>query len=316
MTGLPAALYGDPPPSPHAPATTLAQAIPSGGHNLNALLYTAAGEGPHPTILLLHGLPGNEQNIDLAQSLRRAGWNVLTVHYRGSWGGPGQFSFEHCVEDAAAALDWLSRTGAGHRIDPARILVIGHSMGGFVAAQLCAAQADVLGAVLLSCVDLGRAFGSSDIELSAAKIDQNVGTSAGLHILAGTSPRSLAEEARVNADRWRLAAIGARLADRPLLIVTSDDGFSTAGKGLAAAVQAIGGGSLSVAHFATDHSYSDCRIALQARVLDWLQQHYPFPPAPIRERKGTLNDPERNDLAGPRCSGKSIQVHGMADGSQ
>jgi pimeloyl-ACP methyl ester carboxylesterase len=55
---------------------------------LNAVLYIAAGEGPHPNVLLLHGLPGNEQNIDLAQSMRRAGWNVLTFHYRGSWGGP------------------------------------------------------------------------------------------------------------------------------------------------------------------------------------------------------------------------------------
>lgn len=47
-------------------------------------MYMAAGAGPHPTVLLLHGLPGNEQNVDLAQSIRRAGWNVLTLHYRGS----------------------------------------------------------------------------------------------------------------------------------------------------------------------------------------------------------------------------------------
>ncbi|MFC3556442.1 alpha/beta hydrolase family protein, partial [Sphingomonas qilianensis] len=95
------ALSEDPPRDECAPAETLARAIPSHGVNLNAILYTAAGAGPHPTVLLLHGLPGNEQNVDLAQSLRRFGWNVLTLHYRGSWGGPGAFSFAHCVEDAA-----------------------------------------------------------------------------------------------------------------------------------------------------------------------------------------------------------------------
>src|SRR5437870_4834283 len=101
--GLPSALFLDPPSDLAAPAETLAQAIPSAGVNLNAVLLTAGGAGPHPTILLLHGLPGNEQNLDLAQSVRRAGWNVLTLHYRGSWGSPGAFSFEHCLEDAAAA---------------------------------------------------------------------------------------------------------------------------------------------------------------------------------------------------------------------
>jgi hypothetical protein len=56
--------------------------------------------------------------------------------------------------------------------------------------------------------------------------------------------------------------------------VTPDDGFTTAGDELAA-VQAIDGAKLSAAHFATDHSYSDCRIALQMCVRDWLQHHYP-----------------------------------------
>jgi acetyl esterase/lipase len=201
---------------------------------------------------------------------------VLTIHYRGSWGGPGAFSFGNCLEDAAAAMDWLVAAGAAERIDPARVVVIGHSMGGFVAAQLCAARDELLGAVLLSGVDLGHAFGSPDTGEAVEKVDENVGTSAGLHILADTSPGSLAAEARANRDRWRLADCAPRLAHRPLLVVTSDDGFTAAGDALAAAVRAIDGAPLSVAHFATDHSYSDCRIALQVRVLDWLQRHYPL----------------------------------------
>ena len=39
----------------------------------------AAGAGPHPTMLLLHGLPGNERNLDLAQAARRAAKVALTV---------------------------------------------------------------------------------------------------------------------------------------------------------------------------------------------------------------------------------------------
>ena len=44
----------------------------------------------------MHGLPGNERNLDLAQAIRRAGWDVLTFTYRGAWGSPGDFSISQC----------------------------------------------------------------------------------------------------------------------------------------------------------------------------------------------------------------------------
>jgi pimeloyl-ACP methyl ester carboxylesterase len=269
---LPAALFRDPPPDMKPPAQTLPQAIPSQGVNLNAVLYMAGGPGPHPTILLLHGLPGNEQNIDLAQSMRRAGWNVLTVHYGGSWGGPGTFSFARCLEDATASIDWLRDPARDEklRIDPRRIAVVGHSMGGFVAAHVAAQTPDIIGAALISGVDLGQAFGSADVEQAASVVDENVGISAGLHILAGTTPRLLAQEARANAQRWCLAGYAASLVGRPLLIVTSNDGFAPGSDALADAVRLIGGKTLERAHFSTDHSYSGCRIQLQATVLEWL----------------------------------------------
>jgi uncharacterized protein len=266
---LPTALFLDPPVDTKAPPQTQPQAIPSNGANLNAVLYTANGIGPHPTVLLLHGLPGNEQNIDLAQSMRRAGWNVLTIHYRGSWGGPGNFTFAHCLEDAGAAIHWLRDPAINEklRIDPRRIAVIGHSMGGFVAAHTSAQTPEVLGAALISGVDLGQAFGNGDPNHAASAVDDNVGTSAGLHILAGTTPSLLAEEARANSQTWRLARYAPCLADRPLLMVTSEDGFAPGCDALADAVQVLGGENLVRVHFATDHSYSGCRVRPQYPTL-------------------------------------------------
>src|SRR6185437_11429703 len=82
------------------PAATEQMAIPSQGENLLGIFYLAAGAGPHPTAIIFHGFPGYEQNLDIAQFLRARGWNVLTMHYRGSWGVKGNFSFEHSAEDA------------------------------------------------------------------------------------------------------------------------------------------------------------------------------------------------------------------------
>ncbi|MFD1950414.1 alpha/beta hydrolase family protein [Sphingomonas arantia] len=262
------ALTQDPSQDADHPAETLAQAIASGGETLNALLYTAAGRGPHPTVLLLHGLPGNEQNVDLAQSLRRAGWNVLTFHYRGSWGSPGAFSFANCIADALTVHDWL-RDATALRIDRDRLVVIGHSMGGFIAAHVAANRPTIRAVALISAADLGSAFGELPEEKAVEVVDETVGTSRGLQILAHTSPQALATEAASHADDLHLKNYAPALEDRPLLLCTSDDGFTPGSDALAAAMKNATG-TMSRSHLQTDHSYSDHRIALQRLVLSWL----------------------------------------------
>src|ERR1700733_14387228 len=89
----PRAVYTDPPHDKAHPARMEVLHIPSGGVKINGVASLASGAGTHPTFVFFHGLPGNEKNLDLAQAVRRAGWNAITVNYRGSWGSPGQFRF-------------------------------------------------------------------------------------------------------------------------------------------------------------------------------------------------------------------------------
>lgn len=81
--------------------------IPGRRGRLLSTLYTAGGDGPHPTVLLLHGIPGCERNFDLAQALRRAGFHVMTFHYSGSWGSDGAYSLKNDLEDANTVLDFI-----------------------------------------------------------------------------------------------------------------------------------------------------------------------------------------------------------------
>src|SRR6195952_2862505 len=136
------AIAADPAPDKAHPATMDAFQLPSHGALLNALVYTAACAGPHPVVLLLHGFPGNERNLDLAQAIRRAGYDVLFFDYRGSWGTPGDFSFSHAREATSAALAWLRdpAVAAKFRADPKYLILLGHSMGGMIAANIAAAD--------------------------------------------------------------------------------------------------------------------------------------------------------------------------------
>jgi pimeloyl-ACP methyl ester carboxylesterase len=83
--------------------------------------------------LLLHGYPGNEKNLDVAQALRSNGWNVVFFHYRGAWGSEGEFSFLNAEEDVQTVLKYMNMHADTLRIDKDLISIVGHSMGGHMA---------------------------------------------------------------------------------------------------------------------------------------------------------------------------------------
>ena len=160
---LPFAITADPPADKFNPAVMATMRIPSHGVDLNALMYIAPGAGPHPVVILLNGYPGNERNLDIAQAIRRDGWNVLTFNYRGSWGTSGAFSLMHCAEDASAAIAFLRSPAyaAQLRTDPKRIVLIGHSIGGSLAVYAAARSRSVTAVGMISAAHL-RSLGNLD----------------------------------------------------------------------------------------------------------------------------------------------------------
>ena len=249
--------------------------IPSHEALINAFVYVAAGEGPHPAVVLLHGFPGNERNLDLAQDIRRAGWDVLYFDYRGSWGSPGDFSFYHGIDDTAAAVDYLRSAPMAKilRLDPARIVLIGHSMGGFMAVQDAAADENIMAIGLISAADLcgriphplSRSREQAEIKgLSAAYVRE------GMAPLSGCTPEGLAQETLANATQWSFMAKVDSLKSRPFLIVTADDAYNRENQGFAGALRHAGDNRVATLHLHTDHAYSDQRVALSAAVLRWL----------------------------------------------
>ncbi len=264
---VPRAISADPPRDSAHPARMEVLHIPSGGVNINGVAYIASGPDAHPAFIFFHGLPGNEKNLDLAQAVRRAGWNAITVNYRGSWGSPGEFRFGGTLDDAEAVLAFVRDTANARRlgIDARRVVIAGHSMGGWVTALTAAHHPELLGAILISAADLGL-LGSIQRDTLAVFMADN------MESLSGVTAQSMADDLIDGAARWRFEAAASGLAQMPLLVLTSDDGLAAHTDPLVQRVRALGNTRVTTVHQPTDHSWSDKRIALQTAVLAWLAQ--------------------------------------------
>ena len=258
-------------------AALMALTFESHGHQLVGHILVAQGAGPHPTILLLHGFPGYEQNGDLAHIFRRAGWNVMTFHYRGAWGSQGSFSFTHAFEDVSVALAMLRtpQMRERYRVDAERMVLIGHSMGGFAALLTAATDPSLHAVASLAGFHFGR-FAEAlrqDGELLASTIrDWN----SCLPALRGLSAEQLIQEVLDQSEQWTLDHHLDRLSQPSVLLlgasrdtVAPPDFHHTP---LVAALEQRAAPHVRSAMLHSDHAFSDTRVALASHLLTWLDE--------------------------------------------
>jgi uncharacterized protein len=154
--------YG--PPS-YANASSYAESdvtVGSGEWALPGTLTMPAGDGPFPALVLVHGsgphdrdetILANKPFKDLAVGLASRGIAVLRYDKRSKVYGakmsdlPGLTVREEVIDDAVAAVVRLRTTP---KIDPARIFVLGHSLGGMLVPRIAAADPKLAGVVVLA----------------------------------------------------------------------------------------------------------------------------------------------------------------------
>jgi uncharacterized protein len=231
----------------------------SDGHRLLGVLYLARGEEPKPTVLLLHGCPGLEKNLDLAVRLRDRGWNSLLFHYRGCWGSAGRYDLRTVPRDVTAAVDYL--VGCP-RVDSGRIAVLGHSMGGW-AALVTAATEPRLRAVAVYGAPARLGAG---LRLSPDRVEEEF-----TRFLA-TTPEEFAWQAAVVAEQTDALAAAAAIEPRPLLVVhgTADRWVPVA---QARELRERAGPSCRYVEVeGADHAFSWHRTELADLVVGWLSE--------------------------------------------
>lgn len=118
---------------PATPAGAEAVRYRSGELELLAWFARPPGDGPHPLLVYFHGgFALAPSDFEKVRGALDAGWAVMTPSWRGENGnGGGQELLWGELDDALAAIAW-AREQPG--IDGARVHVLGHSVGGGLAA--------------------------------------------------------------------------------------------------------------------------------------------------------------------------------------
>jgi pimeloyl-ACP methyl ester carboxylesterase len=258
-------------PVPNSWSQGEAVEIPTGGVKIHGMFFRAHGGGLHPTAIYFHGMPGFAGDLDLPLPLSGAGWNVLTLHYRGSWGSPGGYSYAHQVEDAAAAVAF-TRAPADARaygIDTKRIVLVGHSTGGLIAIITAASVPGIRALVIVSASD-DAVEAVNQYKTRAALMASKA--EACQPPLAGCTSQALDAEAFDHVSSWSFAALAPRLAKMPVLMITSNDPYSTENDALEKTIRSGTGAQLTRIRMQTDHAYRGQHPALANAVIDWLRK--------------------------------------------
>jgi pimeloyl-ACP methyl ester carboxylesterase len=267
--------HEDPSPGIRPPASMEEVAIQSHGSRMNGIVYLAAGAGNHPVVIFFHGYPGNERNLDLAQAVRRAGYQALYVDFRGMWGSGGTFSFGNGLEDASTILAW-ARTpeiAAKYHFDTRRIAVVGHSFGGWLALMTAAREPRSVCIAGLAAWNVGLAaqrFGTHPDERTSNRDYFRVTTAPGAPVRAG----DLLSEMTVHAREYDYFAQAPSFGNRAVLLVgatrdSPDEGVAVHQQ-MGAALRKAGGTHVTVQQFEDDHPFSNHRLALADLLTSWL----------------------------------------------
>ena len=250
-----------------SPARSAELFIPSGNSQIAGLIYSANGLQKHPTLLLLHGYPGNERNLDIAQVVRSRGWNVIYFDYRGSWGSQGKFSFKNCVEDVVNVVSFCNKYQDSLKIDTSNIVLFGHSMGGWVCLKALQELPTIKKGFVLSTWDIAKDFKnvSNEKEMLSIANDPNI---AGKYFVLNTSLKDLYTPVLQDKTYFNLLNDTKSLADKQIIMIDEHEKNSQ----LAEKIKESNKSYFNYSVWQTDHSFTNKRASLINKVLAFIEK--------------------------------------------
>lgn len=230
------------------------------GDTIAGYAFIAKGKTLKETIILVAGYPGNDNNFDIAQKLRRNGKNVISFNHRGAWGSQGTYSYSNCLEDIEKLIKYLSKekVATALRIDTNKFVLLGRSYGGGIALIKGSKLNTVSKIIAISTANYGeimRKYTSLD-ELSSFKKYMKK------QIMMNHDIDSFLQELLDNKIEYSITHHKDKLAKKPVLLIEDSHKNDKWINQLE---------NVTIKHIKSDHNFIDKRNELANAILEWLK---------------------------------------------
>ena len=249
------------------PAGSTELFIPSAKSQLAGMIYKPNGNKKHPTLILLHGFPGNEKNLDLAQVVRAHGWNVIYFNYRGSWGSQGKFSFKNCVEDVRNVVAFCNKFQDSLKVDTSNIVLFGHSMGGFVCLKALEQLPQIKKGFALSTWNIFGDLKNIQSEKQLSELSKNPTIFPNYFVLNSTTTNILLTAFK-EISYYKLATDAKSLSGKQIILLDEHAG----NKEIADSIKEMHLSFFNYQIWETDHGFTNKRVSLMNKLISFLDK--------------------------------------------
>lgn len=254
----------------------------SNGNKIDAKFYSANKVVPQPTLILLHGFPGNADSpYGLAERLSKSGINILVFNYEGSFNSEGTFSWENCMMDIGAAISFLhqEKNIQQFSIDTSKVIVCGCSLGAALALSAAVHNTEIRNIIAVA--------GGNDLSIYLQKMNRDPAFRTALEKRIATSgkPNIKGDSAYIhkyfdqiipNYEYFDLTKNAEKLKNREILFITGwldttvpmEEFIIPAYRNL----KTLNPKFVHIKALETDHYFTNARDELANSILEWVRK--------------------------------------------
>ena len=200
-------------------------------------------------------------------------WFILII---GEVGEVVVYSWSNCIEDSQVIIEHFRSKEVEelYKCDPGKIVLVGHSMGGFIAMMNLAGDPSIKNGASFAGFNYGlwADFINSNEEIKVISLERMHDS---VKLLNGTTEQALLEEMVVNHEQWNLINHTAALAKKNILLIAAKyDQLAPVELHHVPLAQLLKkyDANISERIISCGHSFSDKRIELSREIINWLNK--------------------------------------------
>lgn len=250
---------------------------------LKGKFYMSEGTGTFPTVILLQGFPGNEEDVlGIGNKLAQVGINALTFNYCGTYKSQGEFNFDNSQKDIESAFDFIhqSENIKKYKIDTTHIILGGYSFGGGMALTYAANHPEIKEIFSIAGNDHGAAVREYESNPERRKLldeifDELKFRPEVVRFGPRGTPREMAEMKIIESNpTYDLQYCAPFLAPKRILLIAGWDDYNVSVENrilpLYRALKNENAQNVKITAVQDDHSFKNSRTELAHIIIDWL----------------------------------------------